>query len=105
MPKLKNKLPAYRHHKASGQAVVTLNARDIYLGKHNSPESRLLTCPQFMYQPLGESTVLRRVGRAERSRGVAQRSPPDTRPQTSPGFGTPGCCAADDGCTPNDNPP
>lgn len=40
MPKLKNKLPAYRHHKASGQAVVTLNARDIYLGKHNSAESR-----------------------------------------------------------------
>ena len=33
MPKLKNKLPTYRVHKASGQAVVTLNGRDIYLGK------------------------------------------------------------------------
>ena len=41
----------------------------------------------------------RRVGRAERSRDVAQRSPPDTRPQTPPGFGTPDYCAADDGCT------
>ena len=33
MPKLsKNKLPAYRHHKARGLAVVTLNGRSIYLG-------------------------------------------------------------------------
>ena len=36
MPKLTNRLPSYRLHKASGQAVVTLNARDIYLGEHNS---------------------------------------------------------------------
>lgn len=40
MPKLKNKLPNYRLHKASGQAVVTLNGRDVYLGRHNSPESQ-----------------------------------------------------------------
>ena len=32
MPRLKNKVPSYRLHKATGQAVVTLNGRDIYLG-------------------------------------------------------------------------
>jgi integrase len=32
--------PAYRHHKPSGQAVVTLNGRDMYLGRFDSPESR-----------------------------------------------------------------
>ena len=39
MPKLKNKVPSYRLHKATGQAVVTLNGRDIYLGAHNSAET------------------------------------------------------------------
>ena len=32
--------PSYRHHKPSGLAVVTLNGRDIYLGRYGSPESR-----------------------------------------------------------------
>jgi integrase len=33
--------PSYRLHKASGQAVVTLPGQgDIYLGKHDTPESR-----------------------------------------------------------------
>lgn len=42
------KAPAYRLHRASGQAVVTLTdavtgkRRDIYLGDHGSPESREL---------------------------------------------------------------
>ncbi|MCF7954224.1 MAG: tyrosine-type recombinase/integrase [Phycisphaerae bacterium] len=40
MPKLNNRFPSYRLHKASGQAVVTLNGRDIYLGIHNTDESR-----------------------------------------------------------------
>ena len=40
MPKLVHAPPAYRLHKASGRAVVTLG-RDIYLGEYNSPESRL----------------------------------------------------------------
>jgi integrase len=31
--------PSYRLHKPSGQAVVTLSGRDIYLGKYDSPES------------------------------------------------------------------
>jgi len=33
------RIPTYRLHKASGQAVVTLSGRDIYLGKHGSDES------------------------------------------------------------------
>jgi hypothetical protein len=32
--------PSYRLHKPSGQAVVTLNGRDFYLGRYGSPESR-----------------------------------------------------------------
>ncbi|MFO0892583.1 MAG: site-specific integrase [Isosphaeraceae bacterium] len=32
--------PSYRHHKPSNQAVVTLDGRDFYLGRFNSPESR-----------------------------------------------------------------
>ncbi len=34
------RLPSYRLHKPSGQAVVTLNGHDHYLGKHGSPQSR-----------------------------------------------------------------
>jgi integrase len=32
--------PSYRHHKPSHQAVVTIDGRDIYLGRYDSPESR-----------------------------------------------------------------
>ncbi|QDV27365.1 tyrosine-type recombinase/integrase [Aureliella helgolandensis] len=32
--------PSYRKHKASGKAVVTLNGRDHYLGKHGSADSK-----------------------------------------------------------------
>ena len=32
--------PSYRLHKPSGQAVVTINRQDVYLGKFNSPQSR-----------------------------------------------------------------
>lgn len=40
MPRLTESLPRYRNHKASGQAVVTLNGRDHYLGPHGSKVSR-----------------------------------------------------------------
>lgn len=40
MPRLTRRLPSYRLHRASGQAVVTLNGRDVYLGVHGTPESR-----------------------------------------------------------------
>jgi len=33
--------PSYRLHKASGQAVVTIDRKDRYLGVHGTPESRL----------------------------------------------------------------
>ncbi len=36
----KSKVPDYRLHKATGLAVVTLNGKDCYLGKHGTPESR-----------------------------------------------------------------
>ncbi len=35
-----SKVPTYRRHKPTGQAVVSLNGRDFYLGKHNSRSSR-----------------------------------------------------------------
>jgi integrase len=34
------RIPSYRLHKPSGQAVVTLNGKDRYLGRHGSPESK-----------------------------------------------------------------
>jgi hypothetical protein len=40
MSKLTNRLPKYRLHKASGQAVVTLNGVDHYLGNHGSEDSK-----------------------------------------------------------------
>lgn len=38
--KHKTRVPGYRRHKASGQAVVTFAGRDFYLGPHGSPESK-----------------------------------------------------------------
>ncbi len=40
MPRLTKSYPSYRHHKASGQALVSLDGRDYYLGPWNSSESR-----------------------------------------------------------------
>ncbi|MCA9027502.1 MAG: hypothetical protein KDA86_19995 [Planctomycetaceae bacterium] len=41
MPKMFTlRVPSYRHHKPTGQAVVTINGRDLYLGKWNSAASR-----------------------------------------------------------------
>ena len=41
MPRLSDSLPKYRKHKATGQAVVTLNGRDFYLGPHGTAASKL----------------------------------------------------------------
>jgi integrase len=41
MPKLVQSVPKYRLHKASRQAVVTLNGSDVYLGPHGTKTSRL----------------------------------------------------------------
>ncbi len=40
MPRPKNDIPSYRRHRASGQAVVTLNGVDHYLGRFGTPESK-----------------------------------------------------------------
>ena len=47
-------VPSYRLHKASGQAVVTLCGRDLYLGPHGSPESR----SKYDLKTLGELTQI-----------------------------------------------
>ena len=39
MPR-KRKIPSYRLHKSSGQAVVTIRKKDYYLGIYGTPESR-----------------------------------------------------------------
>ena len=37
--KTKKRTPSYRKHAPSGQAVVTLQGKDFYLGRYNSKES------------------------------------------------------------------
>ncbi len=37
MPKLQDRIPKYRKHKSSGRAIVPLDGKDHYLGKHGSP--------------------------------------------------------------------
>ena len=39
MPRV-NKIPSYCRHKATGQAYVTIDGREQYLGKYGSPESQ-----------------------------------------------------------------
>src|SRR5258708_7963033 len=40
MPRLVHKLPSYRLHKPSGQAVVTVGGKDHYLGPHGTQLSK-----------------------------------------------------------------
>lgn len=40
MPKLLHRNPSYCRHKASGQAIVTIEGKDIYLGPHGTAASR-----------------------------------------------------------------
>src|SRR4051794_78492 len=40
MPRLAHRHPAYRLHRASGQAVVTLDRHTVYLGPFDTPASR-----------------------------------------------------------------
>jgi hypothetical protein len=55
----KLKTPSYRHHKARGLAVVTLDGKDVYLGTFNSPESheryhRLIAELHARHQAIGQ---------------------------------------------------
>jgi len=38
--KPQRRIPSYRLHKPTSQAVVTLNGKDVYLGNHGTPMSR-----------------------------------------------------------------
>ena len=38
--KRRKRIPSYRLHKASGQAMVTLDGKDFYLGTHGTAKSR-----------------------------------------------------------------
>jgi integrase len=40
MPRLNQSVPKYRKHKGTGQAVVTINGRDHYLGPHGTKASK-----------------------------------------------------------------
>ncbi len=40
MPRLENRFPRYRKHRSSGQAVVTFDGHEHYLGRHGSAASR-----------------------------------------------------------------
>lgn len=40
MPRLSRKLPSYRLHRSSGQAIVTLDGKDHYLGPHGTKASK-----------------------------------------------------------------
>src|SRR4051794_35078208 len=40
MPAKPRKIPSYRLHKPTGQAVVRLDGRDHYLGKYGTPQSQ-----------------------------------------------------------------
>jgi hypothetical protein len=41
MPALLKRIPVYGKHRASGQAIVSLNGRDFYLGPHGAKASKL----------------------------------------------------------------
>ena len=41
MPWSKDRIPEYRKHRASGQALVTINGRDLYLGPHGTKASKV----------------------------------------------------------------
>lgn len=58
------RLPKYRHHKATGQAVVTIRSKDYYLGKYDSPESRE-KYQRLIAQYLAVGGVIQPVGRIE----------------------------------------
>ena len=44
MPVRPRKIPSYRLHKPTGQAVVRLDGRDYYLGRHGSDSSHGRKC-------------------------------------------------------------
>ena len=80
MPKLNERLPKYRLHRHSGQAIVSLNGEDHYLGPYGSDESRALhiaaghdrpeswTCDDVESARLAANALARPWGRRPRAR-------------------------------------
>jgi len=65
MPRLTSSLPKYRKHRASGQAVVTINGRDHYLGPHTTRAShREYDRVIAEYLSSGRSSTFGSTGRA-----------------------------------------
>ena len=70
------RVPSYRHHRPSGQAVVTLDGRDFYLGPWNSHASkdnydRLIDATETFQHQIdisGLMLILRRGPAAKRSK-------------------------------------
>src|SRR5256885_2342930 len=69
MPTKQRRIPSYRLHKPTGQAVVRLEGHDHYLGKHGSEAS------QEAYRRLIAEWLLTR--HAPPKRTTAQAAPPD----------------------------
>jgi integrase len=63
---MSKRIPSYRRHAATGQAVVTLCGRDVYLGKHGTPESR-----EAYERAIAEWLTGRRLGKAADGRQAA----------------------------------
>ncbi len=59
--------PNYRHHKPSGQAVVTVGGQDVYLGLYGTPASRA-----EYDRVVGEWLATGRQGRASAGRTIAE---------------------------------
>ncbi len=60
MPKKTVKLPAYRHHKGSGQAIVQIGGIRHYLGKFGSEKSQeryRRLAAELMVQPITEQKL------------------------------------------------
>ena len=71
-----SRVPKYRRHKPTGQAVVTLNGRDIYLGKWNTRQS------WAEYDRLtGEWLAAGRVLRQHESGRVRRQQKPRAKPR------------------------
>ncbi len=63
--------PSYRLHRSSGQAVVTINGRDVYLGKHDSKESRAYY--NQLMKELEQTGKVEKLSRSEKSKGPSYR--------------------------------
>lgn len=57
MPRRKSSVPSYRLHKSSGQAVCYVDRNEVYLGRYDSPESRLAYATLIQRLMAGETVT------------------------------------------------